>query len=89
MRKVFCIFGSQILTTIAITYYLMTHPTSAIYLACHFDVVGVISFLPSLISSGTLVYSPHLHHTPTYSYLLLALFVLDIVKKHIVNLHIC
>lgn len=73
----FCIFGSQILTTIAITYYLMTHPTAAVYLASHFDVVGVISFLSSLISSSTLVYSPRLRHTAPYSYLLLAIYTLS------------
>jgi FtsH-binding integral membrane protein len=76
IRKVYAIFGAQMLCTVFVTFYIGTHSAAAKFLAVNFDVIGVLTMVGSLSIVGALVKVPKLRYEMPTNFLLLGLYTL-------------
>ena len=76
IRKVFAIFGTQMATTIGITYYIMTNPDISSFLLGHYQHISMASLIASTGIVFSLVSNPELRYSFPINIILLGLHTL-------------
>ena len=73
IRKVYAIFGTQMLTTILITYTIMTNHNIAQFLYENYQIIASSSFIISTGIIMSLVSNPKLRHKKPFNFILLGI----------------